>query len=73
MNVALPNGQRPTQTKATAKGDMQGRPAAPGSKPKNFTRGETTDRSASALDTQVLLVSLYCGDHGSLLPYFVIF
>lgn len=43
MNVALPNGQRPTQTKAKAKGDMQGRPAAPGSKPKNFTRGGTSE------------------------------
>lgn len=43
MNVALPNGQRPTQTKAKAKGDMQGRPATPGSKPKNFTRGETSE------------------------------
>lgn len=40
MNVALPNGQRPTQTKATAKGDTQGRPAALGSKPKNFTGGK---------------------------------
>lgn len=29
MNVALPNGQRPAQTKAEARGDMQGRPAAP--------------------------------------------
>lgn len=43
MNVALPNRQRPTQTKAKGKGDMQGRPAAPGSKPKNFTRGETSE------------------------------
>ncbi len=43
MNVALSNGQRPTQTKAKAKGDMQGRPAAPGSKPKNFTRGKTSE------------------------------
>lgn len=43
MNVALPNRQRPTQTKAKAKGDMQGRPAAPGSKPKTFTRGEMSE------------------------------
>jgi len=43
MNVALPNGQRPNQTKAKAEVDMQGRPAAPGSKPKNFARGETSE------------------------------
>lgn len=29
MNVALPNGQRPTWKKAEARGDVQGRPAAP--------------------------------------------
>jgi len=43
MNVALPNGQSTTETKAEAKGDMRGRPAAPGSKPKNFTRGEARE------------------------------
>lgn len=43
MNVALPNEQRPIQTKAKAKGDMQGWPAAPGSKPKNFARGDTSE------------------------------
>lgn len=41
MNVALPNEQRPIQAKA--KGDMQGWPAAPGSKPKNFARGDTSE------------------------------
>lgn len=39
MNVALPNGQRPTQTMAEAKGDMQGRPAAP-IKTKELHKGE---------------------------------
>lgn len=39
LNVALPNGQRPTQIKAKAKGDTRGRPAAP-IKTKELHQGE---------------------------------
>lgn len=39
MNVALQNGQRTTQTMAAAKGDTQGRPAAP-TKTKELHKGE---------------------------------
>lgn len=48
MNVALPNGQRPTQTKAKAKGDTQGRPAAP-IKTKELHKGESESQRLRAL------------------------